>query len=208
MSDQVDDAEPQGQPAEPHADISATGEELRGQVVPTERGDSSALLPLGRWSPVDPAHQKLMHWTAAIRSLIFISVLGVATIPLWDSEHIPEGWWWLPPAILILAAGALAFPAWYWPPKAWEALRFRVDETGIEIRSGVWWQSSTIVACSRIQHTEVVRGPLQRSQNLATLVIHTAGNASDTVGLPGLRNEVAQALRDWLIAESASARPE
>jgi len=52
---------------------------------------------------------------------------------------------------------------------------------------------------SRIQHTDVSQGPLQRPFGLATLTVHTAGTQFAAVPLSGLAKEVAEAIRDQLI---------
>ena len=46
---------------------------------------------------------------------------------------------------------------------------YRISEHGIEIHEGVVWRSARLVARSRIQHTDVTQGPLQRRFGLASL---------------------------------------
>ena len=52
---------------------------------------------------------------------------------------------------------------------------------------------------SRVQHTDVSRGPLERAYDLATLVIYTAGTEHSRVALSGLAERDAYPIRDWLI---------
>lgn len=126
-----------------------------------------------------------------------------------------------PMAALILGA-ALAFeqPAWalalqilgwliittalIWWARVWPALEhqhtsYRVSSERIEIRHGVFWRSATSVPLSRVQHTDVTQGPIERRLDLATLVVHTAGTESATVNLPGLSPATASALRNFLV---------
>ncbi len=63
------------------------------------------------------------------------------------------------------------------------------------------WQIVTHVPRSRVQHTDVSQGPLERRYGLGTLVVYTAGTNHARVALPGLAHEVARALRDELRAE-------
>ena len=51
---------------------------------------------------------------------------------------------------------------------------------------------------SRVQHTDVSQGPLERHYGLGTLVVYTAGTDHARVSLPGLAHEVAIQLRDDL----------
>ena len=101
-------------------------------------------------------------------------------------------------AVLALsAAGAAA--SWLWPAVRYRHIRYRLDAHGVTIRRGVVWRSVTSVPTSRVQHTDVVRGPVERYFDLATLVIHTAGTRDASVALSGLGHREAIVLRDRLI---------
>jgi membrane protein YdbS with pleckstrin-like domain len=71
------------------------------------------------------------------------------------------------------------------------------------IQRGVLWRTETRVPRTRIQHTDVSQGPLERSFGLATLVVHTAGTRFAVVDLPGLLTSDAEALRDALLGAIA-----
>ena len=103
-------------------------------------------------------------------------------------------------AVLVLsAAGAAA--SWLWPAVRYRHIRYRLNAHGVTIRRGVVWRTVTSVPTSRVQHTDVSRGPLERYFDLATLVIHTAGTRDASVALSGLGHREAIALRDRLIEE-------
>jgi membrane protein YdbS with pleckstrin-like domain len=74
-----------------------------------------------------------------------------------------------------------------------------VDEDGLEIQRGVYWRTITTVPRSRIQHTDVSQGPLERRYGLGTLVVYTAGTHHSQVSLSGLEFTVAQAIRVHLL---------
>lgn len=105
---------------------------------------------------------------------------------------------------IVGAFGALvvlrAVLAHVWPAKAWRHASYRVSERGIEIRRGVWWRAVITVPRSRVQHTDVTQGPLERSFGLGTLVLFTAGTDHSKVELPGLAYADASAIRDRLAA--------
>ena len=109
-------------------------------------------------------------------------VVGVILVPLWM-------------ALLGLAAWHLR----RWPAIAYRYAWYRVDERGIEIRRGVVWRSITNVPRSRVQHTDVSQGPLERKFGLGTLVIHTAGTTHSKVTLDGLEYETARRIRAYLL---------
>ncbi len=111
-------------------------------------------------------------------------------------------------ALIGLGAGAVAFAALValslvWPGLAYEHASYRVAENGLWIKRGVVWRSEISVPKSRVQHTDVSQGPLQRRFGLATLVLHTAGTQHAAVSLGGLSHGVALAIRDYLIEGGA-----
>jgi uncharacterized protein len=52
---------------------------------------------------------------------------------------------------------------------------------------------------SRVQHTDVSQGPLERKHGLGRLVIFTAGTQHSRVELPGLAHHTALDIRDRLL---------
>jgi len=102
------------------------------------------------------------------------------------------------------AAGLVLLPALIWFAVAWPALSYRYwgyrwDDHGIEIRSGVVVRRVTTVPKSRVQHTDVSQGPIERRFGLGTLVIYSAGTVYARVELPGLRHGLAMEIRDTLL---------
>lgn len=147
--------------------------------------------------------QRIVGWIftgfAAGASLIFVLIL-------WLANDWP--WWALPPLLLVwsVAIGALAWQTQRWPAIAYRFAFYRVDELGIEIRRGVYWREVVNVPRSRVQHTDVSQGPLERKYGLATLVIFTAGTEHARVSLEGLEHSTALEIRQHLLpAEKTDA---
>jgi uncharacterized protein len=86
-----------------------------------------------------------------------------------------------------------------WPAIEYRHIAYRVDDDGIEIRSGVVWRSVANVPRSRVQHTDVAQGPLDRRYGLGRLIIYTAGTQHARVELPGLEHQTALTIRDHLL---------
>jgi membrane protein YdbS with pleckstrin-like domain len=101
-------------------------------------------------------------------------------------------------AVLGIVAG-LVWLAVRWPAIEYERASYVLDDRGIEIRRGVLWRRVINVPRSRVQHTDVSQGPLERSHGLGTLVIYTAGTDHAQVDLPGLAHETALTIRDHLL---------
>ncbi len=124
-----------------------------------------------------------------------IAVL-VATLPPWLDLLLVAGW-----AVLTIAMG------WWlhrWPEVTHRHASYMVDGEGIEIRRGVFWRAILRVPRSRVQHTDVTQGPLERRYGLGTLVIYTAGTAHSRVDLAGLEHGTALRIRDHLLPEEAT----
>jgi uncharacterized protein len=102
-------------------------------------------------------------------------------------------------ALAVSVTAALALVAQIGPLWRYRYTRYRVDDHGIEIARGHAWRRLITVPRSRVQHTDVTQGPLERRFGLATLIIYTAGTDHSAVPLTGLAHEAALALRDDLL---------
>jgi membrane protein YdbS with pleckstrin-like domain len=125
-------------------------------------------------------------------SLIAIGILYLAS----DAQR------WLFPLLLLAWAALTAALVWHtfrWPGIEYRHASYRVDPLGIEIVRGVIWRSVIHVPVSRVQHTDVSQGPLQRRYGLGTLTIYTAGTEYARVDLHGLPHARALAIRDHLL---------
>jgi len=133
----------------------------------------------------------------ALAQLVALAIVAVlAPIPLWVKAVLLGVVW---PA----AAAGLAWLAHQWPVVAHRHASYRVDDEGIEIKQGVIWRRIINVPRSRIQHTDVSQGPIERSFGLGTLVIFTAGTEHARVQLHGLDHGVALRIRDHLLSSGA-----
>jgi membrane protein YdbS with pleckstrin-like domain len=128
---------------------------------------------------------------ATIALLALVSV-AVATRPVWPVIWLGAGGW-------LLATALLTWWLWTWPGKAYKHASYRLDADGLEIRRGVIWRRIVNVPRTRVQHTDVSQGPIERSHGLSTLVVHTAGTEHAVVVLAGLSREDALSLRDQLL---------
>lgn len=102
----------------------------------------------------------------------------------------------IPWSLLILFMGW--WVVWY-PPRAYRAWGYRIDDRILETRSGVWWRVVKLLPLSRLQHVDLRRGPLERAHGLASLLLHTAGTQEATLVIPGLDDAEATRLRDRLM---------
>lgn len=125
----------------------------------------------------------LIGWAASGFSLLVLPVVVV----LW-----------------VLLNGVIAWHGQRWPAIEYRHASYRVDALGIEIRKGVYWRTVINVPRSRVQHTDVAQGPLERKYGLATLVVYTAGTDHAKVGLGGLDHATALRIREHLLPTEQS----
>ena len=129
------------------------------------------------------------YWTAAVS----FAVLAISFVVLG-----PRRWYW---CLLIwaIATPALAYWSYRWAEIEYRRTAYRVDDDGIEIHTGVIWRAVSNVPRSRVQHTDVAQGPLERKYGLGHLIIYTAGTQHSRVELPGLEHQTALTIRDHLL---------
>ncbi|MEO1086391.1 MAG: PH domain-containing protein [Acidobacteriota bacterium] len=128
---------------------------------------------------------------AGLTLLIVVGILAAEGLVLWA------------PALWLLGVLLLLARAWWWPGVRYRHISYRIDDRSLVIRRGVWWRSVAWVPRSRVQHTDVTQGPVERHFGLGTLIVHTAGTQFAAVPLSGLAHETASAIRDLLIEETS-----
>ena len=104
-------------------------------------------------------------------------------------------------AAVLVFLGLVALAAHIRPLWRYQYTRYRVDPYGIEIASGRYFRHVITVPHARVQHIDVLQGPLERRYDLANIVIYTAGTTHSAVRLPGLAHPVAIELRERLVKE-------
>jgi uncharacterized protein len=135
-----------------------------------------------------------------------VSLMGISVAALVGDE---PGW------LVALLAGAaaiattaLAVLGEWWVHLTYRHAAYAVSAQGLEIRRGVLWRKIVDVPRSRIQHTDVTQGPLERAFGLATLQLYTAGVEHAKVEVEGLALETALALRLELLQGDAPKIPD
>ena len=164
---------------------------------PEESGPANSIAD-GVSRQLDPRWIAVERIRAAIGLIVLATGSFVGVLSAWAANGTLAIGLVLLPLWLILI-GALAWWLQRWPAIAHRHMSYRVDEDGLEIHRGVYWRTVTNVARSRIQHTDVSQGPVERRYGLGTLVVYTAGTAHAEVKLPGLEYGFAQRVRTHLL---------
>ena len=175
------------------------------EPVPTDEGSVAARVPAiadGVERPVDPAWVTATRITSSIAACVFgVPVLGGGIVAAVFSDRLGALGTVAIDVVSLAIVGLLAWSALVWPRIQYRHLRYRVDPTGLAIRRGVLWREDVRVPRSRVQHTDVNQGPIERGMGLATLILHTAGTQHAAIPIPGLAEEVARRIRDHLLDE-------
>jgi hypothetical protein len=185
--------------AEPDARDAALDALPHAEAPARPEPGAAAGIDDGRLRPRDPRALALerVAWRIA---WAWVSAPAFAAAALVGFALRPAPW-----ISLLLWAGASALAlgfAWLahvWPRAVHRHAAYRVTRDGIEIHGGVVWRSIVSVPRSRVQHTDVAQGPLQRRYGLATLLIYTAGTEHAEVDLGGLDRATALRIRDHLL---------
>jgi uncharacterized protein len=148
------------------------------------------------YTPLDPRVIQLWRIGDLIGfGLLLIPALVAALVGAhWLTDRPTLGF--VPWGFLILLAGWWIL--WY-PPRAYRAWGYRINDQVLETRSGVWWRVIRFLPLSRLQHVDLRRGPIERAHGLASLTLHTAGTQEASLSIPGLDAEEAVRLRDKLM---------
>ena len=81
--------------------------------------------------------------------------------------------------------------------------KYAVRDRDVLYRKGLIWSVRTAIPFNRIQHAEIKQGPIERQFALSSLKIFTAGGQSSDLVIPGLPNETAQQLKDFILRKTS-----
>lgn len=197
------------EPSPPSTDEieEASSEQLGSLEPPSTAAPSLEIVPRQTVEPariadgvlrrLHPAWITNARLRGLISSAILIALLGAVAVAVGFSfgHWLAVAVGWIGLALLLLAR------ALFWPPLAWRHYAYSVAPRGLRIRRGVLVRSALSVPKTRVQHTDVSQGPIQRHFGIASLTVHTAGTQYAAVSLPGLPYGTALAIRDYLIDE-------
>jgi len=147
------------------------------------------------------------YWLVSdgLTSLVVTSLLWFLARPL-----LREHWeaWSKGPfdnVLLGLCIGMLALTV-ITPGLAYARWRFGFLDALLLMRYGILFVEERAVPVRRMQHVDLVRGPVERLFGLATLVVFTAGNEGSAFRVPGLSVQRATELRDRIVQARGDGR--
>jgi len=145
------------------------------------------------WQPMEKDYLKVLRlewlFTSFVLLLVAIALLFFAN-PLRDTL-----------AVVLLISGWLLIVSLYFfiQERSFHLRAYAIREHDILYRHG--WIVQRIHACpvNRIQHCSSDAGPLERKFKLSSLTLFTAGTSGADLRISGLRAEIAEDIRDFIM---------
>ncbi|HET7577430.1 MAG TPA: PH domain-containing protein [Sphingomicrobium sp.] len=139
--------------------------------------------------PVEPGYKNVLRVRLGLSWLLLTLIALVAASALREVTPIA---WLLPVAVLLVGVAVAAVA----PGRIYRRLRYGLTDRLLQVVRGWLFHTDTVVPLVRVQHIDVVRGPLDKMFGTANLVVHTAGTHNSIVTVRGLAPERAAAMRD------------
>ena len=92
--------------------------------------------------------------------------------------------------------------------RAFPKKQYALRERDIIYTKGLIWFTRTSIPFNRIQHVEVKQGPFERIFKLNSLKIFTAGGHTSDLVIPGLKEEKALQLKEYILGKTAADGPD
>lgn len=126
----------------------------------------------------------------------FILLVG-PPIVFWFVEEIKSEWHY------YVASTGTAALLWglniLWVTKAIKRKKYVLRQRDLIYSTGLLWHKRITVPFNRIQHAEVKQGPIERIYKLHNLNVFTAGGSSSDLSIPGLTEEKAKKLKEFIL---------
>ncbi|MCF2901787.1 PH domain-containing protein [Pseudoalteromonas sp. OFAV1] len=150
-----------------------------------------------------PKHQTIQFqplaenaiWQVQINWLLFyiplmVTIIVVRHLNQGLTEAVAAPWLAILPVLVVISLSYNYFSV--------RAKGVAVREHDIAFKRGLIWQQVTLLPISRVQHTEIHRGPIERKLGLATLRLYSAGGMSADLHISGLTDEQCNDVRQFV----------
>lgn len=186
---------PQSEPPVTEAPAEGASIFVNPELDPTQL----PLLEMVDLHAVSPDYKRVQYYGTTI----FFSILLVGLLCAIFYWRIYTQTFWIIfiPTVYLLLLGLRLFLI----HKNYQILGYALRERDMLFRRGVFFRTQTILPFNRVQHCEIAEGMIERSFELSTLHIYTAGGESSDLSIPGLPRDTAERLKEY-IADKTAAR--
>jgi membrane protein YdbS with pleckstrin-like domain len=156
------------------------------------------------WQPLHPRTRVVAMLTGLLPLVILVAAFGLleylapTRLSAWLS-HVGAR------SIVVTSAGLLLLNA----VRQQLAISYRdyaLREHDVQYRKGIFFRRRTVVPFNRIQHVEVLSGPLERHFSLARLKLFTAGTGFGDLTIRGLHRDTATRMRRYLLSHGPESQ--
>jgi membrane protein YdbS with pleckstrin-like domain len=155
-------------------------------------------LPLAEEVQLNPVHSsylKLLRTEWLITSVFLCTVAAVLIF------FIPEIRYTIWAFILLLTTLLIIIPYYFLLQKSFPYMAFAVRDHDVIYQKGWLIRSIKICPFNRIQNCSIQSGPLERRWGLASLTLYTAGSTGADMRIPGLMQDEADRLRQYILSQ-------
>lgn len=152
-------------------------------------------MPVIEKKDFNPLEKKYLLLLSIRLSIFILTVAGAYIAFLFlGNEEIPTSAKIILPGVLtILFIWSACITYFGFPRKG-----YLVRENDISFQKGLIVYKLTTVPFNRIQHVEVTQGVLAKALKLSSIKLYTAGGNASDLSIPGLKEETAQKLKEFL----------
>lgn len=140
--------------------------------------------------PLERGYLRVLRIRSALGWLIALAVAMAVEVFLYWQGDISPGL--VAGPVVVLGAISTVF----FVPRRWRRWGYAFTDRELHVAYGWFTRVYTVVPVSRVQHIDVSQGPIERSANVATLILHTAGTENSLVALSGISRQRAEDIRD------------
>jgi len=146
-------------------------------------------------NPVHPLYLKLLRLEWLITSVFLCTAVALLIF------FIPEIRYTIWSFILLLAALLIILPYYFLLQKSFPYMAFAIRDHDVIYQKGWLIRSIKICPFNRIQNCSIQSGPLERKWGLASLTLYTAGSTGADMRIPGLKQDEADRLRQYILSK-------
>lgn len=150
--------------------------------------DELPRVEVGQFESLQPGYRKMMYIK---RFLAFVLVNGALVgLKLIAEELNLLVFFILTGSVNLLIVYSFLLVKLGFPRKG-----FLLREKDLSYKTGFFFFSITTIPLSRIQHVELIQGPLAKRFHVASLKVYTAGGNMSDLSIPGIQEDEAEQLR-------------
>ena len=152
------------------------------------------------WKPLQPSYKRLLVLSSLLWCAAFIAGITIAS----PMAAIPR---WVPLAgyatiVLITLLQLISIYKGF----AFKGYALRMHD--ILYKSGWLYKKQIAIPFTRIQHVDIRQGLFERTFGLSKLNIYTAGGQGSDITIPGLLDDDARKLKEYILREITEADEE